>query len=147
MDAEIILFMTKKDQADFLTFAKKYIDSTDISETACRLVVGECELLLTPSKMKHNVMVTGKFEIRLGPSESACKDQERAKKTFRKLRNYIKKQYWSRLAYINKKKKNQLTPSRNHWLGPDAKTWKDADAKNHVLKLSQTSWMEFEIGI
>lgn len=139
--------MTEKDQTDFLTFAKKYIDSTDRSESICRLAIGDCELLLTPSEMKNNVMVTGKFEIRLGPSESACKDQERAKKIFRKLRKYIKKQYWSRLAYINKKKKDQLTPSRNHWLGPDAKTWKDADAKKHILKLSHTSWMEFEIGI
>jgi len=50
------------------------------------------------------------------------------------------------LAYQHQNKKGKLTPSRNHWLGPEAKKWKDVDSSNHILKLSKTSWMEFDIG-
>jgi len=146
MDAEILFFMTEKDQTVFLNFAESFTDSIKNETSIYRLILGDCELLFTPSQTKDNVMVTGSLKIRLGNSENACKDQERAKSAFRKLRNNLKKNYWSRLAYLNKNKKDKLTPSRNHWLGPDAKKWKEADSENHTLKLSETSWMEFEIG-
>lgn len=146
MDAEILFFMTEKDEADFLAFAKKHIDGIEKGETDCRLIIGDCELKFTPTVFTAEVMYTGKLEIRLGDPDVNHNDLERAKSTFRKIRNWIKKKYWSRLAYLNKKKKNKLTPSRNHWLGPDARKWKDADPGKHVLKLSKTSWMVFEIG-
>lgn len=146
MDAEIQFFMTSKDEADFLVFAQKQLDSVEKGDDIYSLVLGDCELQFTPSLLEAEILYMGKLEIRLGNPELKHKDLERAKSTFRKLRNWIKKKYFSRLAYLNKNKKDKLTPSRVHWLGPDAKQWKEADSKNHILKLSQTSWMVFEIG-
>ncbi len=146
MDAEILFFMSKKDQSDFLTLAKTSCDSITTHDDVIRLNLGDCVLFFTPSKFEENTLFCGKLEIRIGPSATACKDQERAKSNFRKLRNHIKKTFWSRLAYKNKNKKNKLTPSRNHWLGPDAKLWKEGNLENNKLKLSKTSWMVFELG-
>ena len=91
-------------------------------------------------------MYTGVFEIRIKNNDNACENQIRANASYKKLRNWIKKNYWSCLAFINENKKNKLTPSCIHWLAPDAKAWKESDEKNHLLKLSKTSWMTFDIG-
>ena len=146
MDAEILFFMMEKDEANFVTFAKQYCDSIVNQNGTTEFNIGDCKLLFTRSILEDKTMYCGKLEIRLGRAEFDCVNQEKAKSVFRKLRNYIKKTYWSRLAYENKNKKGKLTPSRNHWLGPEAKNWKDADSTNHILKLSKTSWMEFDIG-
>ncbi len=146
MDAEILCFMTEKDQEDFFREVQKHCDEINLSTLPMQLVVGDCRLLFTPTKSDNETLYCGKLEIRLGPSDSACNSQERAKKVFRKLRNWIKKGYWSRLAYLNQNKKGKLTPSRNHWLGPDAKRWKELNPDKHILQLSKTSWMTFDIG-
>ena len=147
MDAEIQFFMTKKDEEEFLDHAKKVVDALDKNEAKIDLKVGDTALLIfTPSIMELNTIYTGKLEIRLGNSELPLKELEQAKKAFRQLRNWIKKHYFSRLAYRDKNKKNKLTPSRVHWLGKDAKKWKEEQPKQHHLKLSRTSWMEFDIG-
>ncbi len=147
MDAEIRFFMTLKDEADFLDFAKKHVDEIKKNnESKQQLIVGDCELLYTPTLIENKTMYSGVLEIRIENTESACKNQLRANASYKKLRNWLKKKYWSRLAYINKAKKDKLMPSRIHWLGPDAKKWKEADSVNHKLQLSKTSWMIFEIG-
>lgn len=146
MDAEVQFFMSPKDEQEFLEFSESQIDHLDKSSPLIKLVLGSGELLFTPSLIEDDIMYAGKLEIRLGNSEINHKDLERAKSTFRKLRNIIKKQYWSRLAYKDKNKKDRLTPSRVHWLGPDAKKWKEDNADKHALKLSKTSWMTFDIG-
>jgi hypothetical protein len=146
MDAEILFFMSEKDQADFLKLAETSCDSISTHEDIIHLNLGDCSLFFKPSRFEDNILYCGKLEIRIGPSATACKDQERAKSSFRKLRNHIKKTFWSRLAYENKNKRNNLTPSRNHWLGADAKLWKERDIANNKLKLSKTSWMVFELG-
>lgn len=150
MDAEILFFMTTKDQADFFKFAGSHCDSI-VEESKNKVFVlhiGSCQLLFTPSVLEANTLYIGKLEIRLNELSDQLDiiDQERIKSIFRKLRNWIKKYYWSRLAYLNQNKKNKLSPSRNHWLGPDAKAWKEDDQKNRFLKLSHTSWMVFELG-
>ena len=142
MDAEIQFFMTAKDEDDFLSFVVKHVDSVESNSVVRTLIIGDCHLMLTPSVVEDLVLYLGKLEIRLGNSD--LDDIERARSTFRKLRNWIKKNYFSRLAYINKRGK--LTPSRVHWLGQDAKKWKQADPENHLLKLSKTSNTLFNIG-
>jgi hypothetical protein len=149
MDAEIRFFMTDKDEEAFLAVVNKNVDQilqTDTSQL--RLIVGDCELLYTPTQIEGNTLYTGVLEIRTTniKLETTCNDQVQASKTYKKLRNWIKKNYWSRLAYINKTKKDQLMPTRIHWLAPQAKKWKEADPKKHHLKLSKTSWMVFDIG-
>lgn len=150
MDAEILFFMSAKDQADFLEVAKDYCDSIneELHSKKLILTIGDCQLLYTPSVFEENALYIGKLEIRFSElsEKSSLTDQERTKSSFRKLRNWLKKNYWSRLAYLNVDKKNKLTPSRNHWLGPDAKVWKEGDKEMRSLKLSITSWMIFEIG-
>ena len=150
MDAEILFFMSAKDQAEFLDVAKEYCD--EVIETPQKmpieLIIGSCKLLFTPSEFEKTTLFIGKLEIRSSEysEDVSLKDLERAKSIFRKLRNWLKKAYWSRLAYLNANKKDKLTPSRNHWLGPDAKLWKEGDENKRILKLSKTSWMVFELG-
>ena len=146
MDAEIQFFMTDKDESDFLEFAKTQVDSIDNSTNPIRLILGDCTLFFTPSITESNTMFMGKLEISTNKADLKYQDLERAKSSFRKLRNKIKKDFWSRLAYLDKNKKNRLTPSRTHWLGADAKKWKESDPDKHILKLSKTSWMVFDIG-
>jgi len=147
MDAEIRFFMTDKDEAEFIAVAEANVDEIDTTNPfKHRFLVGDCELFFTPTLIEDNVMYTGVFEIRIKNNDDACKNQIRANASYKKLRNWIKKNYWSRLAFINENKKNKLTPSRIHWLAPDAKAWKESDEKNHLLKLSKTSWMTFDIG-
>ncbi len=150
MDAEILFFMTSKDQSDFLEMVSSHCDSIveEAHSKSLFVNIGSRHLLFTPSILEENILFVGKLEIRLSDNSDQIdiKDQERAKLIFRKLRNWLKKHYWSRLAYLNQNKKDKLTPSRNHWLGPDAKSWKEADEKTRLLKLSPTSWMVFELG-
>ncbi|MEE9445012.1 MAG: hypothetical protein V3V19_05050 [Cocleimonas sp.] len=148
MDAEIRFFMTIEDEEKFLSFAKKHIDEVLQTDTLMqRFSVGDCELLFTPTLAEGTTLYSGVLEIRIdATNDNACKNQMRANMSYKKLRNWIKKNYWSRLAYINKQKNDQLMPSRIHWLAPEAKQWKESDPKNHMLKLSKTSWMVFDIG-
>ncbi len=92
-------------------------------------------------------MYSGVLEIRIEHDrDTACKSQLRANAAYKKLRNWLKKKYWSRLAYINKTKNDKLMPTRIHWLAPEAKKWKEENPEKHILKLSKTSWMVFDIG-
>ena len=153
MDAEIRFFMTDEDEEEFFTEVNKHVDQIITTDNSTdndkqRLLMGDCELLYTRTLAEGNTLYSGVLEIRTKNIniETACKDQMRAAKVYKKLRNWIKKNYWSRLAYINKTKKDQLMPTRIHWLAPQAKKWKEADPENHLLKLSKTSWMVFDIG-
>ncbi len=146
MDAEIRFFMTTGDEKEFLEFASKHIDKIEKEDSLKqRFIIDECELLYTPTLLEDNTLYSGVLEIRI-LAEDSCKGQLRATSIYKKLRNWLKKKYWSRLAFINKNKKDRLMPSRIHWLGPEAKKWKEEDPKNHLLKLSKTSWMVFDIG-
>lgn len=146
MQSELQFFMTETDQSDFFTFVRDLVD--DISDNQRILQIGDCVMEFTPSQRENDILYTGKLSINtMDKTGAACDNEERAKNVFRKIKKWIKKHYWSRLAYLNKHKKNKLTPSRAYWLGPDAKKWKDENPDQHILKLSTTSWMVFEIGI
>ena len=69
------------------------------------LYIGECILKLTPSYFDGDILYTGKIVINTGTIDEHCKEADRAQKVYRKLRNWMKKHYWSRLAYLNKLKK------------------------------------------
>lgn len=145
MESELQFFMTKKDQNAFFDFVEDLVDRIDqVEETETYLFsIDDCSLIFTPSPYKKNILYTGKLNIKT----ESCRKEERTKKVYRKLKNWLKKNYWSRLAYLNINKNNQLTPSRAYWVGPDAKRWKDEDPEDHIFKLSATSWMVFDIGI
>jgi len=150
MNAEIQFFMTVKDQLEFLEFAKLHCDSiTKLSDSDTMLLkVSNSHLTYQPSALLNSILFTGKLEISLSPCPDSLSniDSERTKTLFRTLRNWIKKHYSSRLAYLNQNKNGKLTPARSYWLAPDAQMWKESNQEKHILKLSPTSWMEFEIG-
>lgn len=146
MDAEILFFMSEADQKTFFVEVEKHCDRIETRTDMFHLIIGDCYLQFTPTLFEESTLYCGRLEIRMGSTEKNCKNQEKAKSVFRKLRNWIKKHYWSRLAYLNKNKRDKLTPSRNHWLGPDAKRWKETNPTHNILKLSKTSWMQFDIG-
>ena len=146
MQSELQFFMSETDQSHFFAFVRELVDA--VSEDRSTLHIGDCVMTFTPSSFADNTLFTGKLSINtIDQAGVACHDEERAKTVFRKIKKWLKKHYWSRLAFLNKHKKNKLTPSRAYWLGPDAKKWKDANPDQHILKLSATSWMVFEIGI
>ena len=147
MDAEIRFFMTPEDEEEFLSFAKMYIDEiTSTNSSKQYFILGDCQLIYTPTLSEGTTLYTGCLEVRTDNVDPSCEGLQRAHLCYKKLRNWIKKKYWSRLAYINKTKKDKLMPSRIHWLAPNAKKWKEQDPENHLLKLSKTSWMVFNIG-
>lgn len=146
MDAEILFFMTEVDQKNFILHVEDECDLITKQVDSILFHVGDSYLQFTPSLFEKDTLYCGKLEIHSDNSDVETKDHERTKATYRKLRNWLKKTYWSRLAYNNKNKKDKLTPSRNHWLGPDAKQWKENNLEEHFLKLSKTSWMIFDIG-
>jgi hypothetical protein len=145
MESEQQFFMTEKDQNVFFDFVLGLVDSIDLREESqtYQFSIDDCSLIFTPSPQDKNILYAGKLNIKT----ECCKKEERTKKVYRKLKSWLKKNYWSRLAYLNQNKNNQLTPSRAYWVGPDAKSWKDEDPEDHVFKLSATSWMVFDIGI
>lgn len=152
MESEIQFFMTPKDQQAFFEMAEKLIDRiSDEKQADGRKIhnfhVGRCVIKFTPSPTDGDTLYTGKLSVKTGTIDEHCKEAARTQQVFKKLRNWLKKNFWSRLAYLNIKKKNKLTPSRAYWLGPDAKRWKEQDPEKHILKLSATSWMVFDIGI
>jgi len=152
MESEIQFFMTPKDQQEFFEVAEKLLDRiTDEKQadggTIYVFHIGGCVIKFTPSPTDGDILYTGKLTVNTGNIDEHCNEASRTQQVFKKLRNWLKKNYWSRLAYLNIKKKNKLTPSRAYWLGPDAKRWKEKDPDKNILKLSATSWMVFNIGI
>jgi len=145
MESEQQFFMTEKDQEAFFDFVKGLVDSIEpVEETQnYQFSIDDCCLIFTPSLQDENILYAGKLNIKT----ENCKKEERTKKVYRNLKSWLKKNYWSRLAYLNQNKNNRLTPSRAYWVGPDAKRWKDEDSEDHIFKLSATSWMVFNIGI
>ncbi len=153
MQSEIQFFMTQTDQEEFFAYAETLVDrlgndQDDKPAGTTIFSIGKCKLLFTPSPFENNTLFAGKISINtLDEKGKACDEEQRAKKTYRDIKKWIKKNYWSRLAYLDKTKNNKLTPSRAYFLGSDAKKWKDSNPGKHKLKLSATSWVVFEIGI
>ncbi len=149
MESELQFFMTEKDQAVFFEYAESLLDQISPSNDSSYVFhIGDCVMSFKPSPFENNTLFTGKLKMNTIDSEGqACAKEQQAKKVYRQLKKWIKKNYWSRLAFLDKNKKNKLTPSRAYFLGTDAKKWKDANPGKHKLKLSATSWMVFEIGI
>ena len=69
MDAEIQFFMSEKDESDFLEFAETQVDSITKNSIPMRLILGDYELLFTPSIVEDNTMFMGKLEIRSGNND------------------------------------------------------------------------------
>lgn len=140
MKAELQFLMSATDTDAFLTFAKDHVDSMEDS----RFVIGDCEIIFTPSKLIDNALIVGSIMINSGGIDDGLQDQTRANNTYRTLRNWIKKHYYSRLSTWTVGNEAKMGRTRNHWLGPDAKQWKETTG-NTEMRLSETSQVMFDI--
>ncbi len=142
MKAELQFFMTPKDTEDFLRFTQ---DKVDAIEEARHFIIGDCEIHHEASLLSNDTIFIGRINIDTGDINHHCKDQERAKAVFRTLRNWLKKHYTCKLSTASLDDPDKRSMSRSHWLGPDAKRWKEKDASNRLLRLSTTSPATFDV--
>ena len=143
MKAEIQFLMSPKDTDEFIAFAKQSVDDHDEDSECFR--IGDCEINFQPSVMPNAMtIIIGYIAINSGGLDDGCKDQNRANKTYRELRNFIKKRYYNRLSTWTEGQKEKANRSRNHWLGPDAQHWK-TENPNALMRLSNSSSILFDI--
>jgi len=141
MKAELQFFMLDDDTTEFLQFAQKHIDHI---EDTTHFIVGDCELIFTPSKQINNTLLMGSIAINSGGVDDGLKDQTRANNTYRQLRNWIKKNYFGRLSTWTEGKEEKSSRSRNLWLGLHAKKWAEENPDS-TLRLTETGSIIFGI--
>ena len=142
MKAELQFFMLEEDTAEFLEFAQQHIDHI---EDTTHFIIGDCEILFTPSKLIGDTLLMGKIAINSGGVDDGLKDQTRANNSYRQLRNWIKKNYYGRLNTWTEGKEEKSSRSRNLWLGKAAKKWKEENPDNTTMRLSEDSSIIFGI--
>ena len=144
MKAELQFFMLDTDTAQFQEFAQQYIDRIDVIEEKIHFIIGDCEVLFTPSKLIGETLLMGKIAINSGGVDDGLKDQTRANNTYRQLRNWIKKNYFGRLSTWTEGKEEKSSRSRNLWLGMAAKKWAEENPDS-TMRLTETSSIIFGI--
>ena len=141
MKAALQLLMLPSDVQVFLDFAKDHVDSIDAEQ---RLLVGDCELIFKASEQHENTLFVGSLSINSGGLDDGCKDSNRANNVYRELRKWIKKNYDNRLSTWEEGKKDKMGRTRNQWLAPDAKAWKQKNADAEI-RHSPTSIVYYDI--
>lgn len=141
MKAELQFFMIDSDKAEFLDFAQQHIDRI---EDDTHFIIGDCEILFTPSVLIDDTLLMGKIAINSGGVDDGLKDQTRANNAYRQLRNWFKKNYYGRLSTWTEGKEEKLSRSRNLWLGLGAKKWKEENPDT-TMKLSKEGSIIFGI--
>ena len=98
----------------------------------------------TPGSLEDSMLIVGSLVINTGPVDDSCADQERAKKVYRRIRNWFKKNYSNKLyTYMLEGDKNEAA-ARNHWISPSASAWVQEN-NDRQLKLYNTSPLVFDI--
>ena len=144
MKAELQFFALPNDSDEVLATVKDTVDAIETQKGNTRIIVGDCELVYTPGALEGRLLIVGSLAINTGPVDDSCADQERAKKVYRHIRNWFKKNYSNKLyTYMLEGDKNE-TAARNHWISPSASAWVQED-KERQLKLYDTSPLVFDI--
>jgi hypothetical protein len=141
MKAELQFFMLPSDVETFIGIAKEHVDTI---ETDTDFNVGDCLLAFQPSKQHESTLIVGTLSVNSGGLDEGCKDHLRANKAYRALRNWIKQHYDNRLSTWEEGKEDKIGRTRNQWLAPDAKCWKQ-DNDDAVLRFSHSSPILFGI--
>lgn len=141
MKSELQIFMLPSDVEAFINFAKDHIDT--ITPNQC-FTVGDCELGFYPSKMVENTLMVGTLSVDSGGLDDGCKDHLRANKAYRTLRKWIKANYDNRLSTWSEGMEHKMGRTRNQWLAPDAKQWKQSN-EDAVMRFSQHNPVLFGI--
>ncbi|MEE9494725.1 MAG: hypothetical protein V3W04_15300 [Gammaproteobacteria bacterium] len=146
MKAEIYFFMTAPDAEAFIKHVEELVDSIEEHSESSIFIIGDCQIEYLPSIMIESSLLTGSIAIDSGGIDNGCTQYLRANKTYKALRNWIKKGYYSRLCTWTEGEDMQATSSRTRdlWLGPDAK--KNKESNNDMqLRLSLTSDVLFDL--
>ncbi len=141
MKAELQFFMLPSDIEAFVHFAKDHVDSIQSNQY---FMVGDCELRFQPSKLIENTLTVGTLSIDSGGLDNGCKDHLRANNSYRALRKWIKTHYDNRLSTWSEGEMHKMKRTRNQWLAPNAKIWKQEN-KEAVMRFSKTSPIFFDI--
>ncbi len=141
MKAELQFFMLDDDTSEFLAFAENHIDRI---ENDSHFIIGDCEVIFTPSVLNGDTLLMGSIAINSGGINDGLKDQTRANNAYRQLRNWIKKNYYSRISTWTEGKEDKSSRTRNIWLGQHAKKWAEETAKP-IMRLSKSSSILFGI--
>ncbi|MCK5809637.1 MAG: hypothetical protein KAH00_01035 [Cocleimonas sp.] len=141
MKAELQFFMLPSDAEDFTRFAKDHIETIT---TDNHFAIGDCILEFQPSELLENTLTVGTLSIDSGGLDDGCSDHFRANKAYRTLRNWIKDQYDNRLSSWIEHQESKIGRSRNQWLAPDAKHWKQQN-DDAIMRFSLQSPVFFGI--
>ncbi|HIO93269.1 MAG TPA: hypothetical protein EYG68_10580 [Leucothrix mucor] len=141
MKAELQLLMLPSDAEAFLNFAKNHVDAIEDNQ---RLIVGDCELTFQASEQSGHTLFVGRLNINSGGLDDGCKDSTRANNIYRELRKWVKKNYDNRLSTWEEGKEEKMGRTRNQWLAPDAKAWKQSNTDAEI-RFSASSTVYFDI--
>lgn len=141
MKAELQLLMLPSDVQVFLDFAKNHVDSIGSGQY---LMIGDCELTFQASEQSENSLFVGSLRINSGGLDDGCKDSNRANNVYREVRKWVKKNYDNRLSTWEEGKKDKMGRTRNQWLAPDAKAWKQNN-NDAEIRHSATSTVYYDI--
>ncbi|MCK5917553.1 MAG: hypothetical protein KAG34_03970 [Cocleimonas sp.] len=141
MKAELQFFMLPSDAEDFINFAKDHIDTITADND---LVIGDCILSFQGSELIENTLTVGTLSVDSGGLDNGCSDHLRTNKTYRTLRNWIKNKYDNRLSSWVETQESKMGRSRNQWLAPDAKSWKQQN-DDAIMRFSTRSPVFFDI--
>jgi hypothetical protein len=141
MKAELQFFMLPSDVETFIHFVTDHVDNVELN---VGFMLGDCMLEFKPSQWRENTLMVGTLLIDSGGLDDGCADHLRANKAYRILRNWIKENYDNRLSTWIGDEVHKMGRSRNQWLAPDAKKWKQQH-KDAVMRFSKTSDVMFDI--
>lgn len=141
MKAELQFFMLPSDVKTFIHFATDHVDTIKPDQG---FSVGDCKLAFQPSQWIENTLMVGTLSVDSGGLDDGCKDHLRANKAYRTLRKWIKEHYDNRLSTWMEDEEHKIGRTRNQWLAPDAKAWKQEN-NNAVMRFSQTNSVLFDI--
>ncbi|MCK5813237.1 MAG: hypothetical protein KAH03_03220 [Cocleimonas sp.] len=141
MKAELQFFMLPSDAETFIRFATDHVDTIKPNQG---FGVGDCELAFQPSRWVENTLMVGTLSVDSGGLDDGCKDHLRANKAYRTLRKWIKAHYDNRLSTWIEGEEHKIGRTRNQWLAPDAKLWKQAN-NDTVMRFSTTNSVLFDI--
>ena len=144
MKAEIQFFMTAQDAEVFINHVKGLVDSINVNGDSSLLIIGDCQIVYTPSVLSENTLLAGSIAIDSGGIDEGCSQHLKANSIYKKLRKWIKNNYTNRLCTWTEGDADNASRIRDFWLGPDARQRKEHD-KEMLLRLSLTSSTLFDL--
>lgn len=136
--------MTARDAEVFIDHVEKLVDSIKENGESSLLIIGDCQIVYTPSILSENTLSAGSIVIDSGGIDEGCKQHLKANSVYKNLRKWIKNNYYNRLCTWTEGNADNSSRSRDFWLGPDAKQRKEHD-NTMVLRLSFTSSTLFDL--